>query len=278
MLSFTSEKVIFQYVSPGNELDLFVDYFFYLNISNVDVKQQYIFPSVSPKLLCHLIPAPEVKGRKETLPPLSRSYFFGPNDKAHQVKYKNIRVLGCKFHPWGLYPLVKKALHLTSIRNRRLDTKLILDDKESSRLNKITDFNDFIHLLSSLLRNYYDSFLYDKNINLLRQVCLQSEMCYGKADADLQHRGIGKRQFQRVFKQYTGVTFSRYIKIKRLQRLLKYKIAHPGEKLTGLVYDFGYFDQSHFNRDFKSVVGTVPSLFFKDDFISTSHHFFMMDV
>lgn len=69
---------------------------------------------------------------------------------------------------------------------------------------------------------------------------------------------ITSRYLQKLFLQYIGITPKLYNKINRFQLSLK-RIAKKEESLTSIAYDCGYFDQSHFIRDFKSFTGITPS-------------------
>jgi AraC-like DNA-binding protein len=70
--------------------------------------------------------------------------------------------------------------------------------------------------------------------------------------------GITSRYLQKLFLQHTGLTPKLYRKINRFQNSLKL-ISKKNTSLTAIAYDCGYFDQSHFIRDFKSFTGTTPS-------------------
>jgi AraC-like DNA-binding protein len=39
--------------------------------------------------------------------------------------------------------------------------------------------------------------------------------------------------------------------------------AQKDQSLTAMAYDYGYFDQSHFIKDFKSFTGRTPLQYFK---------------
>ena len=65
------------------------------------------------------------------------------------------------------------------------------------------------------------------------------------------------RYLQKLFLQYTGVTPKFYHKINRFQLSLKL-INKKEASLTSIAYDCGYFDQSHFIREFKSFTGVTP--------------------
>lgn len=69
---------------------------------------------------------------------------------------------------------------------------------------------------------------------------------------------ISSRYLCKLFLQYTGVTPKLYNKINRFQQSLRL-IAGNRSSLTSIAYDCGYFDQSHFIRDFKHFAGVTPS-------------------
>jgi AraC-like DNA-binding protein len=65
------------------------------------------------------------------------------------------------------------------------------------------------------------------------------------------------RYLQKLFLQYTGFTPKFYHKISRFQYSLK--LINKGDtSLTSIAYDRGYFDQSHFIREFKFFTGVTP--------------------
>ena len=70
--------------------------------------------------------------------------------------------------------------------------------------------------------------------------------------------GITSRYLQKLFLQYTGLTPKLYSKINRFQNSLRLVTKRDGS-LTSIAYNCGYFDQSHFIREFKSFTGFTPS-------------------
>ncbi|MBC9795711.1 helix-turn-helix domain-containing protein [Sinomicrobium weinanense] len=69
---------------------------------------------------------------------------------------------------------------------------------------------------------------------------------------------VTPRYLHKLINQYTGLTPKSYNKIKRFQRSLML-ISRKEETLTSIAYNCGYFDQSHFIRDFKWFTGSTPS-------------------
>jgi AraC-like DNA-binding protein len=70
--------------------------------------------------------------------------------------------------------------------------------------------------------------------------------------------GFTARYLQKLFLQYTGLTPKLYHKINRFQKSLRL-ISKKDLSLTSIAYECGYFDQSHFIRDFKSFTHLLPS-------------------
>jgi AraC-like DNA-binding protein len=71
--------------------------------------------------------------------------------------------------------------------------------------------------------------------------------------------GISPRQLRRIFKYYIGDTAKTFSKVVQFQNILRAKPS--GQSLIGnkLFYDVGYYDQSHFIKDFKKFYGVTPS-------------------
>lgn len=70
--------------------------------------------------------------------------------------------------------------------------------------------------------------------------------------------GISSRYLQKLFLRYTGLTPKFYTQINRFQNSLRL-VAKKDRSLTSIAYDCGYFDQSHFIKEFKYFTGTTPS-------------------
>jgi AraC-like DNA-binding protein len=70
---------------------------------------------------------------------------------------------------------------------------------------------------------------------------------------------VTERQLQRKFKYYIGINPKKFADVIKLQHFLKLLKNHPpDDKLAGIVYDSGYYDQSHLNNWFKKTAGITP--------------------
>ncbi len=80
-----------------------------------------------------------------------------------------------------------------------------------------------------------------------------SELC--------QVASLGERQLQRLFKRYIGLSPKYYARIIRFNHIFQL-IKEGGHNWAEIIFLSGYYDQSHFIRNFKAFTGEDPSGYF----------------
>ena len=70
---------------------------------------------------------------------------------------------------------------------------------------------------------------------------------------------LSRDSFEKRFRRVTGTSPKQFSSILRLNNLIRNY--SPRVSLTGMAYDAGYFDQSHFIREFKAFTGKSPRRF-----------------
>ncbi len=76
--------------------------------------------------------------------------------------------------------------------------------------------------------------------------------------------GIGQRQLRRLFDFYLGETPKKFSQIVRFQHFLNANPTQQRLKESKLFFDYGYYDQAHFIKEFKKLYGLTPSQAFVD--------------
>jgi AraC-like DNA-binding protein len=77
-------------------------------------------------------------------------------------------------------------------------------------------------------------------------------------DAVATRLDLGVRSLQRLFSRYIGVSPKWVINRYRLHEVVERLALGETVDWTRLALDLGYFDQAHFIRDFKSIIGRTP--------------------
>lgn len=72
---------------------------------------------------------------------------------------------------------------------------------------------------------------------------------------------LSERQFERNFKEFTGISPKLFSRIVRFHAAFA-EYRKPGNSLTKIALDCGYYDQSHLIQDCKKFSGDVPKLVF----------------
>jgi methylphosphotriester-DNA--protein-cysteine methyltransferase len=72
---------------------------------------------------------------------------------------------------------------------------------------------------------------------------------------------ISNDAFEKRFRKAIGTSPKQFSSIIRMKSIINQK--QPGQTFTDLAISSGYFDQPHFNKDFKLFTGQTPLDFFK---------------
>lgn len=72
---------------------------------------------------------------------------------------------------------------------------------------------------------------------------------------------ISQDAFEKRFRRLAGATPKQFASLVRMKQIVA--AGRSGESLTGLAYDAGYYDQAHFNKQFKLFTGQTPTAFYR---------------
>jgi AraC-like DNA-binding protein len=95
----------------------------------------------------------------------------------------------------------------------------------------------------------------------------QVAYCLGKIQRSAGHMpvsqltndtGLSQRHLSRKFQQIVGLSPKEYLRVCRFIRSLNHLKKYPLLSLTEVAYESGYYDQAHFNRDYKAFTGHTP--------------------
>jgi AraC-like DNA-binding protein len=106
-----------------------------------------------------------------------------------------------------------------------------------------------------------------------RQACryiMQSEGEYSVAEL-VKLIGFSERQLERKFKKQVGITPKVLSRIVRFQKVLKMAQASKNLTLVDAAVSCGYYDQSHFIRDFTKFSGDSPLKYFTMEHPMSDH-------
>jgi len=177
-------------------------------------------------------------------------------------------MLGIRFFPHTAFLFIDEVIERL---NDKVNDVSLISGKSiyllHSKLLDTASLNDRIQLFEEFL---IDKLLRSekkiKRIDLVNDVIkeLTKEDFFDNINNVASRYGITSRYLQKIFLQHTGLTPKLHSKINRFQNSLVL-VAQKNSSLTSIAYECGYFDQSHFIKEFKSFTGQTPSSFTADN-------------
>ncbi|TGK07325.1 AraC family transcriptional regulator [Leptospira semungkisensis] len=173
------------------------------------------------------------------------------------------RVFGIKFRPGAFYPFYKKPVsdftdkEITIEQVFGVSTKPLEDEVFS-----LESESDLVHSAEDFLYERLPEEK-DENIALINQLVERviADRSILKVEDLSEISGQGIRNLQRIFNQYVGVSPKWVINRYRMHEILE-RITENTDWVR-LAMDLGYFDQAHFIKDFKRMVGKSPEEYSK---------------
>lgn len=175
-------------------------------------------------------------------------------------------VFGVKFRPGGFYPFLRTPI--SRLTNKSMAFRkafgIKADTLEQAVCAAQTD-GEQIALMEDFLRERLPE--PDANVELVNQIidCVTTDQALVQVEQLAAIFGRTPRSLQRLFSQYVGVSPKWVIKRFRLHEAAELLAA--GERVNGskMAQELGYFDQAHFIKDFKTVIGVTPAEYAKLD-------------
>ncbi len=196
---------------------------------------------------------------------LSNIFISGQITKPYHLVYDpGIRVIGLGFYP-------HTAHYFTKINSKLLTDQIIDVDSFLSTRNKIylnqsqvASKNDIDKMVYQIQKNVFQIIKQSKSIG--KQAVYTQEI----VKSILKNKGnfnissiakslcVSERYVQILLNEYVGLNPTQYGRIIKFLNSIKL-IKESNRTLTSISYDLGYYDQSHFVRDFKKFTGQSPT-------------------
>ena len=177
---------------------------------------------------------------------------------------ENLRLIFCIFRPFGFHRLFKIPIHLLNNnvvplevflgkRTREFKEKVLSAPTDEEKIKLVDDF--FVSLARQLPTPYRSS------VESAQDHLMQNN---GLVNIDALSRkfNISSRSLERNFAERVGMPPKYYSRVLRFNYAFGLKRANPALDWFDIIYDCGYFDQTHFIKDFKHFTGQAPVAFY----------------
>lgn len=255
----------YQEYKPAQSLEAYVKCFYAIDCDNRGIAEDFAFATGCMEVMFTLEGSPWETRRGGLYTRTAPVEIWGQvlNPMAFRVSGAS-RVFGIRLLPGTPSFLLREEI--VRFNDQVTDLAAVLGNPISLLHRQLQDagsVNEQIRLAESYLLKKLDSNTkqLDK-IRLVQQVMTEigHQDFFDNINNVAERYGITSRYLQKIFVSCTGLTPKLYMQINRFQNSLQ--LIHKKDlSLTDIAYACGYFDQSHFIREFRSFAGYSPSRF-----------------
>jgi AraC-like DNA-binding protein len=268
--------------TPCKKLRPFINCYWYFEGTAGATVTDCTFPDGSLEIIFNI--ATSVSRSQNDRPFTSNpsSELIGQMTQPYNVRFSGLnRLFGIRFFPHTFSCFTREPL--MNINDVTIDPQDVLG-REFKNLASIVhgeeDPGRYVHRVEEFLMRKIYAARVDHKHELLEALIRKIFAGEVNSIVSMQAKsGYNERYLQRLFSERIGINPKFLLKITRFQRSFQYLKAHTA--LTTVAYESGYFDQAHFNRDFKFFTGTTPSTYLEQPysinriFLSTDRNCYM---
>lgn len=278
----------FDIIKPSSVLEPYIKYYWILDYESEIIEPIRVIPYGCVQFTFYL------GNRIQSLSTSNTSYFKDQAVVSGQssmfmdvVPQGKIRLITIVFKPFGAKPFFD--FPISYIKNNIVSIKDINNGEWIDLENRLGNCDSIIEIISTLektlikkleknsLFNSYTSINYSRMTHAVKEI--------DKSNGNIKSKELSSiiclsdKQFNRIFTDYIGNNPKEFMRIIKYQSVL-YKLQSFNLKdiqnidFQDLVYDFGYYDQSHLINNFKQFTGYTPKEYIKQ-FPPCSEYFSM---
>lgn len=252
---------------PAAPLQPYVRCYWTLRGKQAQSTTDRVFPDGCTELIFHRGDSFAVVGEGGDRLQQPKALYFGQLERFILLRpARSVETLGVRFQPAGAAPLLGVPARETATRMVGFEDLAGRGGRELE--GRVQDAGSLAaalrHVEVYLLRRVDDGRAADAAV---AAAVATIEQAAGSISVGALARsaGLGIRQFERRFALGVGLSPKRLATVTRLQSAFALIESGGSRALTDVAHDCGYFDQSHFIRDFRRFAGLSPGQFLHED-------------
>ena len=260
--------------APSNLLSPYVKFYWTLEglDASMNTPRERIIPDGSIELMFHRGDLFQKYIRDDQVVTQPRSFLHGQITRFIDVRPTGkIEIFSIRFQPHGLYPFLNYYIseltgitistnELWGLEGQLLEERIMEAGSATLRIQVIEEF--LLQRLKLLKRPQNDIMHCIRLINHSNGSIPIEKLAY--------EVNTGRRELERKFLEQVGISPKLLARITRFQKVLN-KIETEHINSTAAAYEGGFYDQSHFIRDFKEFTGYSPNIYFAKNMEFTKH-------
>ncbi len=251
---------------PSAELRDIVKHYWIMRIDDSsDYREEFFFPVGAVEIIFHF-KTPFTRNINGEFIFEKKAFIEGQQSGIIKVKSAGeMKTVGITLYPWAtslLFNMAPVLFNDKSFAAEKIDENLpaLYDQLHSNTDDK---------LIPGFCNQYISAHLKNKFVHYtpaeldIINIFKKQNKDYNIGDLK-KDWGYSTKLFEKTFKEMTGLSAGELMKKRRIARVLKNVFLQDYKSLTDVAYAAGYYDQSHFIKDFKTYFLSSPKLLKKD--------------
>lgn len=255
---------MYREIKPSPRFAPFVKCFWFMerNYSAQDNKET-IWPDGNVEVLFHYGNRYKLDGA-EGHNRVSHSFTTGPLTRYHELHNEGLMsLIGIRFLPWGFMPFFPMSMH------HLVDKIIPLYDLLGEQAKELEDrlhegsIEHKVAVLEQFLEARLNKTIVEPNpivMSLAGVMMSKPEMELSLPDWE-QWSSLSARQLERKFREGIGVGPKKLNVISRFDAARRTLLFDRSADIMDVAFRYGYYDYSHFAKDFKKFLGCTPKEF-----------------
>lgn len=226
-----------------------------------DDSDQFLWPDGCKEIIFHY----GITFRKDGKP-LPTSFVMGTYSGCFHLHARgDLLLYGVRLHSWGLIAFTEKPVK--QFNDRCIPAVQFFPERAAAALAKLEqsiaatrDLPDAQHQLEAFLSAQITAQKISPRLMAALQRLCETPEQYDVVSA-ARDTGLSLRQFERQCIKLTGLAPKRLHRISRFNQVRIRLLTQPDADLLDCMVEAGYYDYSHFSRDFKACIGFTPHQF-----------------
>ena len=253
----------YQKVTPANQLLHAIESYLFLRTKQPVSFIDTFFPNGKPAIVFHFKSPFYLKKSDDHWAPIPSVGFIGCQAVPASLKAEGvIDSITVLLRPYSLYNLFQ--IKVDGLINY-IDATIYFPEELLSALAQTQEINKRVELLDGFFIQKLKS--YTPNSDTFKAIC----------DFILIHKGYIERKnlsdifslsenyIHKLFIKKMGISFKPYARIVRIDNIIAEIYSNNIHDWIEILIRYGYFDQAHFIKDFKSITGKTPRQYYKSD-------------
>jgi len=203
--------------------------------------------------------------------PIEEVFIIGQLSKFAKItSIENSKIIGVNFKPTALHKLTK--INMALLTDKGVPASDYFNPDIYNLLTDIKQSNDTNSIIN-LLDNYFINLIENKPIKQDKFDHLITRIIETKGKITLEEIEricpMSSRTRQRYFTERIGLSMKTYLRVIRNLNFFKLLNEFPKKPICELIFEVGYYDYSHFNKDFKLMTGITSQEYFSTNQIFT---------